>query len=579
MFCQLETLRRSDQRDARAVLEMLPKTLDETYERALKDINENKRENARRLLHCLAVAARPLRVEELAEILAFDFDRGQGEIPTFEADRRPENQEEAVLSSCSSLIAIVNDGDSRVVQFSHLSVKEFLMSDYLSSLTGDLSRFHILPRSAHIIFAQVCLGFLLHLEDHIDDESIDKFPLAKYAAQYWVSHAQVEDVASSVKDGMTSLFDADKPHFAAWVKTYNIEREPYEEPQLEMASPLYYAALCGFHDLVKHLAIKHPQYVNAIGGYYEFPLVAALCRKHFQVADVLLEHGGTVGVRGTREETPLYRIVRANEEAIDAVQFLLERGADVDARQENLWTPLFLAVDMGDLKVARVLLEHHADLNAQTNDSLAPLHILSGRYIPISPLEDDDATFAKLLLEGGANANLRAKDNSTPLHLACLNKRFEIIRALLDHGANVDAENDEGRTPLQEFFRHDHHSHEDRRVVARLLLVRGAEAYGRDKYHVTASDLAFCFEGEAIWQVLHNNSNPFSPEIGRDQSAFRLWLKGELFYSAGVASALLTFLFSTMRDRREYTRQVRRDVVTLCVLLWEARDGAAAARQ
>src|SRR5580693_252583 len=65
VVCQLETLRRSAQRNLRGILEKLPKTLDETYERVLKDINEDNREHARRLLHCLAVAIRPLRVQEL----------------------------------------------------------------------------------------------------------------------------------------------------------------------------------------------------------------------------------------------------------------------------------------------------------------------------------------------------------------------------------------------------------------------------------------------------------------------------------------------------------------------------------
>jgi hypothetical protein len=90
-------LRHAVQPDVRAILATLPKTLDETYERVLKDINENNREHARRLLHCLAVAVRPLRVEELAEILTFDFDAAQDGIPKFHADRRPKEQEEAIL--------------------------------------------------------------------------------------------------------------------------------------------------------------------------------------------------------------------------------------------------------------------------------------------------------------------------------------------------------------------------------------------------------------------------------------------------------------------------------------------------
>jgi ankyrin repeat protein len=509
----------------RGVLEKLPKTLNETYERLLKDINENNRENARRLLHCLAVAVRPLRVEELAEILTFHFDVAEGGIPTFQADQRPEHQEEAVLSTCSSLIAIVNDGGSRMVQFSHLSIKEFLTSNHLASSSGYLSRFHILLKPAHTIFAQVCLGFLLHLEDHIDDESLKGFPLAKYAAQNWVTHAQFEDVASSVEDGMNTIFDLDKPHFAAWVRTYDIDRQSDGKSQPAMPNPLYYAALCGFHDLVKHLAVKNPQHVNAIGGFYEFPLLAALCRKQLRVAEVLLEHGGTVDVRGRGNETALHKIIWLNEETIDAMRFVLERSADVNARREDLWTPLHLAVDMGELEVARMLLERHADVNSQNDEGLAPLHLLSRREM--SAREVDGPTLATLLLESGANANARAKDNATPLHLASYNKRFDIVRVLLDHGANADAENDEGRTPLQEVFRADLHSQK----VVQLLLERGAEAYARDKYHLTASDLAFCFGKQKTWQVPLSDGAEFSPENDWDRTAFFVWSKGEYDHS------------------------------------------------
>jgi hypothetical protein len=98
-------------RNLRGILKRLPKTLDETYERVLKDINEDNREHARRLLHCLAVAVRPLRVEELAEILAFDFDDVEGGIPKFRADWRSNDQEGAVLSTCSSLISVVDSDD------------------------------------------------------------------------------------------------------------------------------------------------------------------------------------------------------------------------------------------------------------------------------------------------------------------------------------------------------------------------------------------------------------------------------------------------------------------------------------
>ncbi|KAH9178051.1 hypothetical protein EDB89DRAFT_2239757, partial [Lactarius sanguifluus] len=133
VFCQLELLRHCLAPSLRRQLNELPKSLDETYERVLKEIEStNQGRHARRLLQCLAVAIRPLHVEELAEVLAFDLDATKAEIPTYHAEWRWEDQEQAVLSACSSLIAVVGGNNSRVVQFSHFSVKEYLTSDRLA---------------------------------------------------------------------------------------------------------------------------------------------------------------------------------------------------------------------------------------------------------------------------------------------------------------------------------------------------------------------------------------------------------------------------------------------------------------
>lgn len=56
----------------------MPESLDETYERVLREIKKPNRDHARHLLQCLVVAIRPLRVEELAEVLAVDFDDVDG---------------------------------------------------------------------------------------------------------------------------------------------------------------------------------------------------------------------------------------------------------------------------------------------------------------------------------------------------------------------------------------------------------------------------------------------------------------------------------------------------------------------
>src|SRR5882762_5967800 len=105
-FCQLEVLRDCLSSNVRRFLEELPESLDETYERVLREIKKPNRDHAQRLLQSLVVAIRPLYVEELAELLAVDFDDAEG-IPKLNPSWRWEDQEQALLSSCSSLIIIV----------------------------------------------------------------------------------------------------------------------------------------------------------------------------------------------------------------------------------------------------------------------------------------------------------------------------------------------------------------------------------------------------------------------------------------------------------------------------------------
>jgi hypothetical protein len=201
VYCQLEALRHCLPPSVARILEELPETLDETYERVLREINKANREHARRLLQCLTVALRPLRVDELAEVLAIDFDApAHGGIPQLNPHWRWADHHQAVLSTCSSLIAIVDEGDSKVVQFSHYSVKEYLTSDRLARSSWDVSRYHIVLEPAHTIVAQACLGVLLHLDNSVNEDNVDEIPLVKYAAQYWFDHAQFDKVASRIQD-------------------------------------------------------------------------------------------------------------------------------------------------------------------------------------------------------------------------------------------------------------------------------------------------------------------------------------------------------------------------------------------
>ena len=218
MYCQLEYLGDCIPGRIPHALDELPGTLDGTYERTLEEIKATDREFARRLFQCVAVAARPLRAEELVEFLAFDFKAGP--IPKFREEWRLEDPLQAVLSTCSTLLALVNVDGSPVIQFSHFSVKEFLTSPRFDEKRDTIScHYYVSMIPAHTLVAQACLGILLHLDGNVSNDVLKKFPLAEYAGEHWVVHACFEGVLGNaeLEEGLKRLFDRSKRHLAIWV--------------------------------------------------------------------------------------------------------------------------------------------------------------------------------------------------------------------------------------------------------------------------------------------------------------------------------------------------------------------------
>ena len=462
------------------------------------------------------MAIRPLDVKELAEVLAVDFDDTDG-IPKLKTNWRWEDEEQALLSSCSSLITIVEADDSRVVQFSHFSVKEYLTSARLATPSADVSRYHIDLEPAHTILAQACVSVLLQPDNGVKESSAveKKSPLAEYAAEHWVTHAQFKRVSSFLRKAMECLFDLDMPYFAAWVQLYDIDTQPVKGSSSlhwfavyskSDATPLYLAALCGFQDLVEHLIVKYPHQVNAIGGCYVTPLVAALAGRHFQTAELLHQNGAHVNVHSKNGETALCSAAWYGD--LEMVQLLLNLEADVNDRGFDNWTPIYNAsrgpsswASHGSYNnpqllpdVARLLLERGADVNARIEhrsdgnpEGNTPLHTAADR---------GRVEVAHVLLDCGANVGAEDKTGRTPLHVAAKHREVETVRLLLEHGANVRAEDNVGRTPL-------HIAAKFGKIEAvRVLLEHGANAGAEDNKGRTPFRMASAAGEEETMKLL-----------------------------------------------------------------------------
>jgi len=502
----------------RPILNELPQTLDETYERILQEIPKSNRLHSHRLLQCLTVAVRPLGVEELAEVLAVDFG-ATGGIPKLNEDLRWEDQEQAVLSACSSLIAVIEDGSSRVVQFSHFSVKEFLTSDRLATSTIEASHYHhILLEPSHTIMAQACLSVLLRLDSLTNKDDLKGFPLARYASQHFGDHVEFENVFAHIRDGIDDLLDADKPHFGAWlwVRKGHFGNPP-ERPG---ASPLYHVAGFGFRAIVDHLISKRPEDLS-VRGDYGIPVHAALYNGRGDVALLLLGHCVDVDVRGIDDRTPLHMAVDRgllevartlikrgasinardssnrtplhptfrdtsgtfDDTYFDVVLYLLEHGADVDAQANTEHpTPLHLASYYGGFKVARLLLNRGVNINVQDEKCRTPLHeVLTGMN---NTIQDYYVDAVRFLLDHGADLDAEDNVHSTPLHVISRYGNVKAARLLLEHGARVDALDNDHSTSL-------HVASQYGRVeAARLLLEHGADVHALDRNHSTPLHVA-----------------------------------------------------------------------------------------
>ncbi|KAH9047930.1 ankyrin repeat-containing domain protein [Lactarius deliciosus] len=294
---------------------------------------------------------------------------------------------------------------------------------------------------------RVSLDVLLHLDDCVNSSNVNNIPLVEYAVKHWVPHTQVGSVSSSVLDEMKTLFDLDKPHFAAWLRIYDIDETRFVRLPLrsDTATPLYYSALCGFYDLIEHLVKKHSQHVNTIGGKRDYLLAAALYNGHILVAELLFQHGANIRAQGTEGQTPLHTVAQScNNLAVDAVRFLLGCDADVNAQDADLSTPLHDASSVNNLKAVRVLLDNGAYANAKTNLGLTPLHQVGSDVFS----NELSSGVIQLLIERGANVNAQDKDHDTPLHLIYSSSQVELVRILLNYGANVDMKNKLGHTPF-----------------------------------------------------------------------------------------------------------------------------------
>lgn len=144
----------------------------------------------------------------------------------------------------------------------------------------------------------------------------------------------------------------------------------------------------------------------------------------------------------------------------DFVKWLVEHGADVNAKTNKGWSSLYIACLRRNYDIVKFLIDNNADTNSLTNIGWTPLMLSS---------ENGAFEISKLLVENNSNVNIKAKDSSTALYAASQNGHLEIVNLLIENEANVNDHANGHWTPLMVASEHGHCS------IVDLLIKNGAK--------------------------------------------------------------------------------------------------------
>ncbi|KAH0608836.1 uncharacterized protein H6S33_001064 [Morchella sextelata] len=438
--------------------------LDPTYNRAIESIRSQPAnfELAKSVFTWLVKAQRTLSLDELQ--IAVSMEPGIRELE--EADLP---NKKTLLDACAGLVII--DEKSGIVRLAHYTVQEYLL------------RVLLIPEEANLYIATSSISFLMldifGGKANVNWPEYDIFG-RKAKVNYW----EYDDFGSKVKvnrkykiSGSETIFQW--PEHDSPFLEYVVMQLPFHLRHCDEKSttePIL--KLFGDQKRVEFYSRTRNLYLKArMGTVYGWSYGAPIPKQsqlqllsiigHFSALRIVLEQKDDVMTRCDKYHgyTALHYAV--NEAHIEVARLLIDHGADVSARDSGQKTPLHEALERGHLEIARLLIDHGADVSAKSSYQSTPLH---------EAAEEGYLEIARLLIDHGADVSARDSGQRTPLHEAAERGHLEVARLLIDHGANVSASTSgwTNGTLLHVAAAMGHLE------VARLLIDRGADVSARD---------------------------------------------------------------------------------------------------
>ncbi|KAL2740342.1 hypothetical protein V1478_000483 [Vespula squamosa] len=173
----------------------------------------------------------------------------------------------------------------------------------------------------------------------------------------------------------------------------------------------------------------------------------------FELLTQLINKGININLKTNEDQTPLFIAVKEGQ--LQIVIFLCNMGADINTRSSKNSTALHFAVSCPIYEITEFLVNNGAEIDVENVYGYTPLQCA---------LYDNNLKIAKLLVEKGANVNriyknthyARQRLGGTLLHWASRNwNSDEIMKFLIENGADINATERDGRTPLCLLVKHN----------------------------------------------------------------------------------------------------------------------------
>lgn len=283
---------------------------------------------------------------------------------------------------------------------------------------------------------------------------------------------------------------------AAQLATESVTKLLSEEPSSQGAGAdieyqLLEAAKAGDLELVKKIVADHPHIVNCrdLDGRHSTPLHFAAGYNRVGVVEFLLQHGADVHAKDKGGLVPLHNACSYGH--YEVTELLVKHGASVNVCDLWRFTPLHEGSAKGKYEIVKLLLKHGADPTKKNRDGHTPMDLVKeGDQDVLDLLRGDSALLdaakkgnltrvQKLLTPDNINCRDSQGRNSTPLHLAAGYNNLEVAEFLLENGADVNAQDKGGLIPLHNASSYGHLD------IAALLIRYSTVVNATDKWGFT----------------------------------------------------------------------------------------------